>query len=193
MAPRGASFWRGATRIDLDLAEVNRVIADLDASADQVAKSMRRAISRTGTTLKLRTSKAAVSELEIRRTARFRKRLKQMRSSLHKSGGQIGVWVGLNDLEVSALRGRLREFDGGATFRSREYHGAFVAKIGRYRSIYKRRGADRFPVDEQRYPIKDQIDAVLERDVLPSVAEIFLKNFLSDLRARTVFGVGRGA
>ena len=116
-----------------------------------------------------------------------------MKARVHKTGGEIGVWVGLNDIEVSALRGRVREFDGGATFRSREYYGAFVAKVGRHRSIYKRRGKERFPIKEQTFPIKDQMDVVLEDEVLPSVAEIFLRNFLSDLRARTVFGVGKGA
>lgn len=193
MAPRGSDFWRssGAVRLELGLSDIERVISELGATPEQVRFATTRALRRTASALRTRSMKAAKETLQLRRAAAFRRRLKDLRLRMHKSGGEVGVWVGLNDLAVSALKGRMKEYAGGATFRSMEFEGAFVATHKGRRSIFRRKGKRRFPIVEQTYPIKDQMDVVLEDDVFPDAIEIFMRNFASDLRARTVFGVGK--
>lgn len=194
MAPRGAQFWGagGAVRLDLDLTDIKRTISALGATDKQVRFAISRALRRTATTLRLRVSKAAMSELQLRRARDFRKRMKDLKLRAHKGGDMIGIWVGLNDLAVSQFKGTPTEYAGGAKFRQIEYPGAFVAKVGRKRrSIYKRAGRGRFPIREQTIPIKDEMDVVLEDEVFPDAVEVFMRNFMSDLRARAQFGIGQ--
>lgn len=194
MAPRGAQFWGagGAVRLDLDTQEISQIIATMGATEKQVRFALTRALRRTATTLRLRVSKAAVSELQLRRAMDFRRRLKELRLRAHKSGSVIGIWVGLNDLAVSKFKGAASEYSGGAKFRQIEYPGAFVAKVGgKRRSIYKRSGRGRFPIREQTIPIKQDLDVVLEDEVFPDMIQVFMRNFLTDLRARTQFGLGQ--
>lgn len=193
MVPRGSEFWKaaGAVRLELDLSEIEKVVLELGATPEVVRKSIGRALRRTASALRMRSMKAARETLDLRRSTDFRRRLKELRVRMHKTGGEVGVWVGLNDLAISQLKGRIREYSGGAAFRSMEFPGAFVARHRGKRSIYKRAGKRRFPIVEQTYPIKDQMDVVLEDDVFPDAIEIFMRNFASDLRARTVFGVGK--
>lgn len=115
-----------------------------------------------------------------------------MKARVKPDGGTIGIWVGLNDMGVSKFRGRVREHSGGATFRSHEFPGAFVAKgrDGR-RSIFRRKGSARFPLVEEKLPIKDRVDVILEDEVLPDAVDIFMRYFMADLRARTIYGVGK--
>ena len=187
MARRGP-----AVNVSLDTTEIDRMIRVLGASPEQVKWAIRRALRRTTTTLRLRTRQAVASEVQARTLAAIRRRLKDLRTSGGKSGDVISIWVGLNNMAISQLKGRVSEYADGATFRSMEYPKAFVAKVGRYRSIYRRRGDARFPIAEETYPIKGAVDPVLRDKVLPNVADVFLRHFLTDLRARTVFGVGRG-
>ncbi|MFG6082324.1 phage tail protein [Paracoccus litorisediminis] len=183
---------RGADVV-LDLEDdLDRVIAELKASESDVRKSMSRALRRTATTLRVQASKRVVSELELRRAGDFRRRLRAMRARINRDGGTVGIWVGLNDMGVSKFKGRVKETSAGASFRDQEFAGAFVAKgkDGR-RSIFRRKRSTRFPLAEEKLPIKDQVDVILEDEILPDAVAIFMKHFLSDLRARTVFRVGR--
>ena len=178
-------------RLDIDTREIKRIIDELGPSSDIVGKSMSRALRRTAGSLRVRVSKALAPELQLRRAGDLRRRLRQMRLRIGKSRGEIGIWIGLNDLAVSQFKGTAREYAGGAKFRQTEFPGAFVARHRKKRSIYMRSGRGRFPIVEQTLPIKDIADPIIEDDVFPDVVEIFMKNLLAELRARTLFGVGR--
>ncbi|MTH78749.1 phage tail protein [Paracoccus aestuariivivens] len=183
---------RGAD-VTLDLeADFDRVIKELKADEDDVRKAMSRALRRTATTLRVMSSKRVVPELQLRKAGDFRKRLKQMRTRIKRNHGEVGIWVGLNDMGVSKFKGRASEYAGGAKFRDHEFPGAFVAKSqeGR-RSIFRRKHESRFPLVEQTLPIKDRADVILEDEVLPDAVDIFMKHFVADLRARTLYGVGK--
>lgn len=182
-----------AADVVLDLeADYDRVIQELGAGEEDVRKAMTRALRRTATTLRVMASKRLVPELGLRRAMDLRRRLKPMRARIKTHEGRIGIWVGLNDMGVSHFKGRAREYAGGAKFRDHEFPGAFVAKgqDGR-RSVFRRAGTSRFPLVEEVLPIKDRADVILEDDILPDAVEIFMKYFLADLRARTIFGVGK--
>lgn len=183
---------RGAD-VSLDLeADFPQVIAGLRGTEDEVRKSITRALRRTATTLRVMSSKRVVPELQLKRAGDFRKRLRSMRARLRRDEGIIGIWVGLNDMGVSKFKGRAKETGKGATFRDQEFPGAFVAKgkDGR-RSIFKRKGAARFPLVEEKLAIKDRVDVILEDEVLPDATEVFMKYFISDLRWRVNKRLGK--
>ncbi|WP_420023765.1 phage tail protein [Cereibacter azotoformans] len=178
-------------QLDIDTRDVNRLIRSLEASEESVRKAVSRALRRTASALRVRASKRIVPELQLRRAMEFRRRLRNMKVRVDKTGGEVGIWVGLNDMGVSRFKGRAREYAGGATFRQTEFPGAFVAVHRGRRSIWKRSAAGRFPIVEQQLPIKDQIDPILEDEIFPDAVQIFLRLFMADLRARTIYGVGK--
>lgn len=179
----------GGVRIDVDTSDIARLVAELQASEKQVKLSINRALRRTAGTLRVRASKGLVSELGLRRAGEIRRRLRDIKLRAKGDASQIGIWFGLNDLPVRAFKGTPKEYAGGATFRSIEFPGAFVAKgkSGR-RTIFKRSGRGQFPIVEQTVPIKEQGDVFVEDELFPDVVGIFMKNFAADLRARTLFG-----
>lgn len=178
---------------DLDADEVARLQRELGATEEQVRLAFNRALSRTAATLRRQSGKGLRSELRLRNLKAIRKRLKQLR--MRRTGGRAtaGLWFGANDLPVSAFKGRPHQGRRGASFRGVEFPGAFVAKgeDGKL-SIFKRKGRDRLPIEEQTMPVEDQITTYVEDEVFPMVDEIFFKHFRADLRARAVLGVGGG-
>lgn len=191
-------------RFDVDPRELEAIAASLGATEKQVGMAISRALSRTAGTMRARASRALARELDVRRANTLRKRLRELRAGRGTratgTGGRqmrsVSIWVGLNDLAISDLKGRPSQGANGSEFRGRQYPGAFVAtgKKG-VRTIFKRRDQGRFPIIEQTYPVKDKADQVLEDEVFPDVVEVFVKNFTADLRARVLHGVGgrRGA
>ncbi len=195
---------RQVIRFDIDPAELQAIADGLGATERQIGMAISRALSRTAGTMRARASRALSSALDVRRANSLRKRLRQLRAGrgtrAQGAGGRqmrsVSLWVGLNDLAISDLKGRPAQAGGGATFRGREYPGGFV-QTGRkgVRTIFKRRERGRFPIVEQTFPVADQATQVLEDDVFPDVVDVFVRNFTADLRARVLHGVGgrRGA
>lgn len=176
-------------QLDLDVAEVKRLVASLEASPKQIRQSMNRALRRTAGTLRVRASKGLVPELQLRRAGDLRKRLRALKLSAKGDMSEIAIWFGLNDLPVRSFKGRVKEYAGGASIGNHEFPGAFVARRkGGPRSIFKRSGGGRFPIAEQTINIKEQADVFLEDVIFPDAIGIFMKNFSADLKARTLFG-----
>lgn len=174
---------------DVETGDIQRLIEELNASSKQVGQSINRALRRTAGTLRVRSSKGLQSELQTRNAAAIRRRLRAIKLRAKGNGSEIGLWFGMNDLPIRSLKGRVSEYGGGAKFRDNEYPGAFVAKgRGGRRTIYRRTGPGRLPIAEVTVPIKDQADIFVEDVIFPEVPEIFIRNFITDLRARTMFG-----
>lgn len=193
MAGFGRRHGSPNSLLDVDTSDIDLVIRSLNASESDVRKAMARALRRTASSLRVRASRRIVPELQMRRAGDFRRRLRTMRARISKDRGEIGIWIGLNDMAVSKFKGRVTEFSGGAKFRDTEFHGAFAAKMprARHRSIYRRTGAARFPVQEEALPIKDRLDVIIEDEIFPDAVDVFMRLFIADLRARTIFGVGK--
>lgn len=177
--------------LDIDTSEIARLIGDLGSSEKDVQKAMSRALRRTASALRVRASKRVVPEIGLRKAMEFRRRLRDMRVRIDRGGGEIGIWVGLNDIGVSRFKGRAVRTPGGARFRDTEFAGAFVARYRGKRSIWKRRGAARFPVEEQKLAIQDRVQIILEDEIFPDAVDTFMKLFMADLRARSIYGVGK--
>lgn len=189
---------RGAD-VDLEVqtVEVERIIKELGATPAVVRAAMSRALKRTASSLRVASSKRIVPELELRRAGDFRNRIRNMRTRLNANGGVLGVWYGLNDFPVSWFKGRprrVRRREKGPSFRGSTFDGAFVARRrgSKGTTIYRREGKSRFPIREEGMPIKDRVDVILEDEILPDAADLFLDLFVRDLRARMKFKVGAG-
>lgn len=183
--------------IQIDGSQIERLALDLALTEKQVRYAMARAVARTTATLRRMSEKGLKSELDVRRMAYLRQRLKSVKVRGSVSEG-ARLWFGLNDMPVSALRGRVTSGARGATFAGKAGGMSFPdgfkrkAQRGGGPTILMRRGRERLPVDEARIPVKDKMDAFIEGEIFAKVGEIFWENFERDALARSRHGVGRG-
>lgn len=187
--------------VEVDWSGLVRVADELGATDKQVKFALSRALRRTEATLRRMSSKGLQKELELRAASVLRKRLKSIR--LSKTGGlgagnDVTLWYGLNDLPVSAFKGRpVQDHARGASFLragSAKHFGpdSFVAKssVKGRRSIFKRKGEDRLPIVEQLIPIENQAIVFIEDEIFDKVEVIFWQHFRRDLAARVRFQLG---
>lgn len=176
---------------DINLDSLKQVSADLGASEKQFKAAFGRACARTAATLRKMSSKGLKDELQLRSISVLRKRLKSMRLRGSKDG-DVQIWYGLNDLPVSAFKGRVKQDTGGAWAGEFYHEGGFVrkSKYGRQRNtIFKRKGKGRLPVAEQLQAIKDQAMIYIEDRIFLEVDRIFWGHFVRDLEARVKYDI----
>ena len=106
------------------------------------------------------------------------------------------LWFGLNDMPISKLKGRVKRIGtkkspNGAEFKPASsslnhqmYPDSFVARIGKRKSIFTRKGKARYPVREETVPINDAIHVKIEDEIFDQIPDIFLKHFITDLKGR---------
>ena len=173
---------------DFDDRQLASVAAEYGATPKQVDLARNRSVKRTAGTIRRLSSVGLQSELGLRNATALRRRLKEFK--VGKSQGAIKIWFGANDLPLSAFKGRAQQVPGGVKFGDTMIHGAFFAKLRGKRGVYQRVGAKSFPIVEASLPVADRMMIFLEDQVFVDVDSIFLKHFLSEIRARTVLGVG---
>lgn len=175
---------------DIDFSRVVAAGDELQATPKQVRAALSRALARTASKLRTMSARGLRDELELRRIGALRKRLKSIR--LRSSDGGISLWYGLNDMPVSWFKGTPRQGTDGATFRGKDFPGAFVAK-SRYarKTILKRKGKARLHIEEQSMPVEDQAVVFIEDQIFDQLESIFWPEFLRDLRARVSYNLGR--
>ncbi len=177
---------------DIEWKDLQRVGDELGASKTQIKFAMSRALRRTASKLRTLSSKGLKTELELRRAGALRKRLKSIRLGKGKIEG-VQLWYGLNDMPVSWFKGTPRKTTSGATFRGKEYKGAFVAASNytRGKTIFKRKGKSRLHIEEQLFPVKDKADVFVEDTIFVKVDAIFWPLFRRELDARVKYKIGR--
>lgn len=184
-------------QLEFDGRQIEKLALDLGLTEKQVRYAMARALARTTATLRRISEKGLKSELDVRKVSYLRQRLKSVKLRGSTAEG-AKLWYGMNDMPVSALRGRVSTNAKGATFSgkagSMSFPGGFVRKAqsGAGPAILKRRGRERLPVDEARVPVKEQMDAFVEREIFEQAAKIFWQHFERDALARSRHGVGGG-
>lgn len=161
------------------------------ATPAQIELSLKRARIRTAATVRRLSSSGLKSELGLRNTKALRKRIKEFRRKRGR-GADIKVWYGVNDLPLSAFKGRPREVPEGVRFGDTVIHGAFLAKRGGRRGVFQRLTDRAFPIAEAGLPVADRMMAFIEDKVFVDINSIFFKHFASEIRARTIYGVGNG-
>ena len=172
--------------------ELQTISRELKASEKDIRNAVNRALRRTAASLRKLSTKGLRQELQLRNVQALRKRLREIKLRANSHRSEIGLWYGMNDLPVSAFKGKPLATGSGASFRQHNFEGAFIGTNPKgKRTIYKRRGAGRFPISEQTVPIKDDVEVFLEDQIFDQVEEIFLRHFKSDLRGRTLYNVGK--
>ncbi|WP_125782849.1 hypothetical protein [Pseudoalteromonas rubra] len=184
---------------DIDTSEIARLQAQLSATSDQVAAAYDRAMKRTAVTMKSRSLALMRDGMDARSLKAIRKRIHTYRSSfgIRKAGqgmGELKLWFGLNDISLSALKGRYsrigtRSNPAGAAFTSgalgrQDHHDGFIARVNNRRSIYGRKGRSRWPVREKKAAIYDSLHAEIEDDIFAELPEVFMQHFTTDLKGR---------
>lgn len=182
---------------DIDLEELEAVKQMLGGTEKEFRQAYNRALSRTAVTLNMLGRRLLRDELQARNMKAIRKRLQKFR--LRKSGkalDELKLWFGLNDMPISKLKGRVRrlgtkksplgaEFKpGSSSLSSQMYSDSFVARLGKRKSIFTRKGQARYPVREETIPINDAIHVKIEDEIFDQIPEIFLKHFITDLKGR---------
>lgn len=175
-------------RLEIDMSQIEIVMDELRNTPSEVGKATSRALRRTATALRKLASKRLTSELHLRRAMELRRRLKTMKIRAKDATGEkvIGLWFGLDPLAVSRFKYKPgpKEYSAGATFRGQEFPGAFVAKMPKKTraSIYRRSGRGRFPLVEEKLPIQDIAEPIIEDEIFPQATEIFLKKLMHELK-----------
>lgn len=171
---------------DVDLSSLQAVAAEVGASEREYKASLGRACSRTAATLRKMSGRGLRDALQLRTLGVLRKRLKSIR--LQKKGEGVALWYGLNDLPVSAFKGRPRNTKKGAQKNKKEFEGGFVGKTKQGKAtIFKRAGTARLPIREQLMGIKDQADIFIEDEIFTEVERIFWHHFEQDIRRRVKY------
>lgn len=154
--------------IQIDARDLQRISGEFAATEPQVRAAWRRAKGRTARRLRTQARKALRQGLNLRAAAVLRARLR-----LRNTRDGASLWVGLNDVRASDVR--------GAKITSRGFRFN--------RQMFERVGDGRLPIRVQTVPIKDEGDAILEREVINDAAETLMRNFVAELRARTIYQV----
>jgi len=174
---------------DIDDRKMDAIVKEFAATPRQVEQAYGRAMKRTAGTLRRLATSGLKTELGLRNTQALRRRIKEYRLG-GRSGRGVKLWFGANDLPLSAFKGRPQKIGTGIKFGDTVIHGAFLAKRGGKRGVFRRVGASAFPIAEVLMPVADRIMTFVEDDVFVDLEAIFFKNFAAEIRARTIFGVG---
>lgn len=176
---------------EFDASELQRIAKEFDASEKQLRFAYSRALRRTAQTMKTRARKGLRTELGLRSAAELRRRLHGFRFKRSGGLGETEMWFGLNDIRVSAFKGRPKKTASGASYGGRQFAGAFVARNRKgKRTVMRRAGRRAWPIREEQMPIADQAEIYIEDQVFDEIEEVFFKNFTAEIRARTIYGVG---
>jgi hypothetical protein len=176
---------------DIEWKDLEGIGADLGATDKQVKLALSAALRRTASKLRMLSSKGLKNELDLRRVAALRKRLKSI--SLRK--GQVDgvqLWFGLNDMPVSWFRGTPKQGKSGAAFKGKEFPGAFVgsSRYAKQKTVLKRTSKERLHIEEQLMPVHDQAQIYIEDDIFVRLEDIFWPLFRRDLAARVKYKIG---
>ena len=83
------------------------------------------------------------------------------------------MWFGLNDMRVSAFKGRAARTGAGASFAGQDFDGAFVGRNAKGRqNVMRRVSKSRWPVKEERMSIEDKAQIYIEDEVFDEIEEI---------------------
>jgi hypothetical protein len=174
-------------RHDIDGSALEALANQFGASQRQMDMAQGRAAKRTAGTVRRMASQGLRTELGLRNATALRRRIKEFK--VGSRGNSLKVWFGVNDLPISAFKGRLQKVPGGIRLGSTTIHGAFFMRVGGKRRVYERIDRDR--ISEVSMPVADRMMVYLEDEVFVDVGSIFMRNLVSEVRARTMLDAAK--
>lgn len=177
---------------EIDAANLQQMILDLQATEKQVKSALHRALNRTATTLRTLAARRLKDELQLRVIALLRRRLKSLKMRISNGDG-FTLWFGLNDMPVSWFQGTPKQDASGATHGGTDFPGGFVgrSKFKNRKTVFKRTGEARLHITEQLKAIGDKAQVVIEDEIFVKAEQIFWGHFERDLRARVRYRLER--
>lgn len=176
---------------DFDQGELRRIADEFDASEKDLRNAYSRALRRTAQTMKTRARKGLRTKLHLRTAAELRRRLQGFRFKRGNDMGSVRMWFGLNDMRVSAFKGRASRTATGASFGGQDFPSGFIGRNAKGRPTVKvRAGSRAYPIKEARMPIDDEAQTFIEDEVFDEIEGVFFHHFRAEVRARTIYGVG---
>jgi hypothetical protein len=178
--------------MDIDSEDIDALLLELNLAPKKVNAAFNRGLKRTAASLRRQAGKALKTELGLRNSKALKRRLKKLKLTNLGNRKETGIWFGANDLPVSAFKGRPSKTATGASFKGHEFKQAFIGKRkDGMRTLFYRKGKNRYPIKECKLPVADKIQVFVEDDIFTEIEPIFKKHFERDLTARALFGVGK--
>lgn len=171
---------------------LDSISEELGATKWQARYAMTVAIRRTQSALKKLATKGLLNELHLRSLIFLKKRIKSVRLKKRGTHDEASLWFGLNPLQVSAFKGRIREETKGVSLNDFYFEGAFAQKsrFSQRITVLKRQGKTRLPLREETIDVHKDSFKYLEEQIFSQVEQMFFKFFTRDLKARVKFQIG---
>jgi hypothetical protein len=178
--------------LDIDSEDIDALLLELNLAPKKVNAAFNRGLKRTAASLRRQAGKTLKTQLELRNSKALKRRLKMIKLANRGNRKETGIWFGANDLPVSAFKGRPKKTATGATFKGHEFKHAFIGKRqDGVRTLFYRKGKNRYPIKECTLPVADKIQVFVEDNIFTEIEPIFKNHFERDLTARALFGVGK--
>ncbi|MBJ7550745.1 hypothetical protein [Marinomonas ostreistagni] len=167
-------------QIDIDTAQLVPSLGAIELTQKEINAVAHRAHQRTAKAVQRHVLKVLSKELETKNTKAMRRRI-----VLKRRDGKFSLFVGLNDLPVSSLKGRMKQVSNGVVFRSQRFEKAFIAKMpSGKKSAWRRRNKNRNSLVEVKMPIQRDADAAIRRQIYDDIVELFRHHFETDIKGR---------
>ncbi|UTW01228.1 hypothetical protein KDW99_08915 [Marinomonas rhizomae] len=167
-------------KIDIDTKQILPALGAVELTQKEINAAAHRAYQRTAKAVQRHVLKVLSKELETKNSKAMRRRI-----VLKRRGGKFSLFVGLNDLPVSALKGRMKQVSNGVVFRSQRFEKAFIAKMPNgKKSAWLRRTKDRMSLSEVKAPIQDDAEKAIRRQLYDDIVELFRHHFETDIKGR---------
>lgn len=167
-------------RIDVNTDQLLPSLGVIELTQKEINAAAHRAYQRTAKAVQKQVLKVLSKELETKNSKAMRRRIK-----LKRRHGKFSLFVGLNDLPVSALKGRMKQISNGVVFRGQRFDKAFIAKMPNgKKSAWLRRTKDRMSLAEVKAPIHGDAENAIRRKLYDDIVELFRHHFETDIRGR---------
>lgn len=188
---------------DIDLEELKALADQYDFVLGErhFKAAYKRALKRTRKTMAARGRKLLKDAVGAKSQKAIKDRFQDF--LLEKPGkerkmDELKLWFGLNPTSVGLLKGSKSRIGSkrkprGAVFRSRilgnqTFEDAFVANLGKGKSIFARRGKKRFPVEQKKIEIDEGVSNLVLDEMSHDLVEVFFRHLETDLKARSKHG-----
>lgn len=137
----------------------------LEATPKQIQTAARRALNKTARWMRTTIARKVAKEKDVG-VGLIRKSIKLDTASGQKFSSELKL--GRRSRVVSAYKtGRARQTKKGVRVKGRFYEGAFIATMPKtgHKGVYRRKGKERFPLQEMYFVIAPAIQAAMEEYV----------------------------
>ena len=181
---------------DIDIEELEAIVATLKATEHQVVAAYNRALGRTSVTLQKLSRKLVQSEIGAKSAREMQRRLLDYRIRNPKGLDELKLWFGLNDVAAHLLKGQMSKQEEGAKFSSQKvgsksYKRGFIVNNGSKKYLFERFGVKRWAYNAAHIGISDRLKVAVEDDIFEKLPDIFMHHFETDLKGRVKLGLSK--